>query len=1389
MVGIGASAGGIEACKELLSHLPPRTGLAVVIVQHLAPGHPSFLPDVLLRATSMPVTQVQQAVAVEPDHVYVIPPSTDLVLRDGRLDVEPLPAGASRPHRSIDFFFRSLAEARKSAAIGVVLSGTATDGTEGLKAIKAEGGITFAQDPRSAAFPDMPQNAIAAGGVDDVLAPAQIAAELARLAKHPYVRRAPRVEVESLPKEEQPVLERVCDLLRDRAGLDFSAYKPSTVRRRIDRRMTIARVENLDAYLELLRKDPAEVRALGEDLLIHVTGFFRDPEAFELLGRHVFPEILRHKGKSPTIRVWVPGCATGEEAYSIAIVLAELLGGELPGTTAQIFGSDVSELAIERARAGIYPESIAADVGESRLARFFTSAPGGYRVGKAVREMCVFVKHDVTRDPPFTRLDLVSCRNLLIYFGPELQQKTVPLFHYALNQPGFLLLGKSETIGGFGDLFALEDRGAKLYARKPAAIRLVPQLPRGAAPEPRPPPLRVGREAAPGTIDLPREADRLLQARYGPPAVVVNDAFDILCTRGHTGPYLELPPGETRLGLLSMAREGLLADLRIALHRAKKEDAPVRREGAHVQVNGRPQAVHLEVTPFRPPSARERYFLVVFQAAPAPAARGKKGEKGAPREPGGGALVAKLRQELAATKDYLQSAMEDHANTNEELAATNEELLSTNEELQSSNEELETAKEELQSSNEELTTVNDELQTRNVELSQAHNDILNLMASTHIPIVLVGTDGRIRRFTPKAAETMSLLPSDVGRPIHDLNPSVSVPDLDRWIAEVGRGGPSVKAEVRDRNGSWWRLELCAYETAERKLEGVVLSLVDIDAPKQVLAERERLLAEVRRERVLLESVLRQMPAGVLIAAAPSGELLLWNQRAEAIFGKPLKPGLRVWDTGVFDRLHPDGSPYALEQVPLARSLRAGEVVLQEQMVIRRGDGRPVTLLVSSAPIYGEGERISAAVAVLLDVSAEAAEAERSTREQRLLADAGSLLGELFDIEKTVQRVARLVVPAFADWCLVDLQEEGKPLRQVAAAHAEPEKEALAVRLARELPPDPELPHGVGRVLRTGEPEIYPEIADAGWIAQALGVTHPAILRHLGASSYLCVPLKARGIVFGALSLLRGEGQPRYDERALRQAKELGRRVSAAIDDAWLYRRAMEAISLRNEFFSIASHELKTPMSSLLLQVQILQRSAQTAERGRVEVQAKNLALIERQVRRLDELVNALLDVSHIASGRLALQPEACDLAEVVKETAARLEPDARRMASELTVHAEGPAKGRWDRLRIEQVVTNLLSNAVKYGAGKPIEVRVEADPRAARLVVRDHGIGIEAQDLSRIFLRFERAVSSRQFGGLGMGLYIARQIVDAHGGTLSVDSEPGKGSTFTVELPIQSRSP
>ena len=860
IVGIGASAGGLEAFTQLLGALPVDTGMAFVLVQHLAPQHESMLTALLSHATALAIQEARDGMRLEPNHVYVIPPNTNLAVLHGRLSLMPR-TEARGQHLPVDFFFRSLAADQKGRAIGVVLSGTASDGTEGLRAIKAEGGLTFSQDEKSAKYNGMPHSAIAAGVVDMVLPPEGIARELARLARHPYVALSSASRAEDPLPESDEDLNKVFILLRSARGVDFSFYKPTTLKRRIARRMMLHKIESLANYVRFLRQTPDEVDALYQDMLINVTSFFREPEVFEVLKKKIFPRLVKDRPARTPIRVWVPGCSTGEEAYSMAIALLEFLGTKGASVPVQVFATDISEPAIDKARAGIYPAGVAADVSAARLRRFFIQHDGGYQISKSVRDLCVFARQDVTKDPPFSKLDLISCRNLLIYLGPALQKRVIPTFHYALRPDGLLLLGGSETIGGFADLFALADRRHKLYQRKPAAHRMEFELPHHGEPGDT---AEANQTVTSGSVtgfDYQKEADRVVLGRYTPPGVVVNEHLDILQFRGHTGPYLEPASGTASLNLLKMAREGLLLELRGALTDARRHNAPARRAGVSVKANGGLLSVNIEVVPLHPtPGSRSGCFLVLFEevaALPPAEAKTRAGKSAKGRPAVQDKLVAQLRQELSATKEYLQSVILEHERTNEELQSANEEILSSNEELQSTNEEMETAKEELQSTNEELTTVNDELHTRNAELSQVNNDLVNLLNSVQIPIVILAGDLRIRRFTPLAERVLNLIPTDVGRPLSDLRPNIIVPEFERLITEVMDTLTPKDVEVQDREGRWHSLRIRPYRTLENKIDGVILALVDIDTVR-------RALSQARESREFAEAVVETVREPLLV---------------------------------------------------------------------------------------------------------------------------------------------------------------------------------------------------------------------------------------------------------------------------------------------------------------------------------------------------------------------------------------------------------------------------------------------------------------------------------------------------------------------------------------------
>lgn len=886
IVGIGASAGGLEACTALLKALPVNPGIAFVVVQHLDPHHESILHKLLSKATEMPVVQVEDQTAVEPDHVYVIPPKKDVTVRERTLRLPPRRLTAGR-HLPIDRFFVSLAKDQKSAAIGVVLSGTGSDGTVGLRAIKCEGGIAFAQDPKTAAYSGMPESALLAGCVDLVLPPEGIAQELVRLEKLPFAKRSA-----GMP-EAEPLLvgagdfQKILHLLRTATGVDFSLYKIGTIKRRVARRMVLHKIESLQGYGSYLERNAIEIAALYQDIFIHVTSFFREPETFTALQRRVLPKLLAKRPQSEPLRIWVPGCSTGEEAYSVAITLLEFLDKRESGTTIQIFGTDISEPAVDKARAGVYSEAAVAGVSAERLSRFFVRVGDSYQIGKPVRDRCVFARHDLGKDPPFSKLDLISCRNVLIYMSAALQERVLSFFHYALKPAGFLALGKSEALGSSAHLFVQENSKFKIYSRNPAAAVVRSSL--TPVDHARSPARPVTREFAGNAFDLEKAVERIIHQRYAPAALVVDAGLHVLHFEPNAGPYLAPARGTATLNLLRLVRQELALDLRTALHRAKKEEKPVRREGIRFSQDGGSKTINLEVIPIKGRLAKGTDFLVLIEDVPA-------GEATKPHPAKERGELAHLRQELASTKEHLQSIIESHEATNEALTVEHEEVLSANEELQSTNEELETAKEELQSSNEELTTLNDELQNRNGELGILTNDLSNLLVGVSIPVLIVGGDRRIRRFTPAAETVLNLIPTDVGRPISDIRPNIDVPDLDALISEVSVRATVVDRDVRGKDGRWYSLRMRPYKTAENKVDGVLMALMDIDVMKRGLDQARLSLDDAISERDLSARVL-EMSGALAVILDGTGRIAGFNHVCEEMSGYSSREveGRLFWD--------------------------------------------------------------------------------------------------------------------------------------------------------------------------------------------------------------------------------------------------------------------------------------------------------------------------------------------------------------------------------------------------------------------------------------------------------------------------------------------------------------
>ena len=835
VVGIGASAGGLEACQELLEALPADLGMAYVFLPHLDPVRESAFDEILARATHMPVKEVENGTRVEPNSVYVIPRNCEMTISEGILHIQDR-APLRSVHLTIDIFLRSLATELGKDSIGVILSGTASDGTLGIAAIKAEGGMTFAQD-RSAKYESMPASAIASGSVDLVLSPRGIARELTRIARHPHAS-SNAVDMRGASGDTREAqMERIFDLLRRSTRVDFSEYKPPTIRRRIARRMGLLNIEKLSEYVTLLQRDHDEINALYQDLLINVTSFFRDPDTFEALKELVYEEFLKRRESSMSpIRIWVPGCSTGEETYSHAISLMEFLNERGKDIPVQILGTDLSEAAIQIARSGLFKKTVEADVSADRLRRYFHRVDSGYQISKSIRDLCIFSTQNVFSDPPFSRIDLVSCRNVMIYLSQTLQRRVIPIFHYALKPDGFLLIGNSEGLLGSGpDLFERIDKKHKVYRKRSVPTPITFGFPLDMA-EPNPDhraPILAHKASEPQRlpIDLQREAERLLLARYAPPSVVINDLLEIVQTKGHTGPFLELPAGKASLNLLKMARPGLLSELHNAIDEARKSGTDAVRINVPVEDDGTTLLVNLRVTPFKTPVQEKSSFLISFEPADTrssatstdivePLSKDERTLKDK--------QVLQLRQEVAATKEYLQSIIEALESTNEELLSANEEIQSGNEELQSTNEELQTSKEELESANEELHTVSEEMQHRNELLTQLNNDLTNLLNSVNLPVVVVGPDLSVRYLTPQATATLGVTTSDIGRPITRLRLKIEVDNLEQMMLDVIAKQRTADYHVKDAEGKLCDLRLTPYRKSDNRIDGVVLGVLNFE---------------------------------------------------------------------------------------------------------------------------------------------------------------------------------------------------------------------------------------------------------------------------------------------------------------------------------------------------------------------------------------------------------------------------------------------------------------------------------------------------------------------------------------------------------------------------------
>ncbi|HET6889777.1 MAG TPA: chemotaxis protein CheB, partial [Pyrinomonadaceae bacterium] len=840
VVGLGASAGGIHALKEFFTRVPKDSGMAYVVILHMSPEHESRLAEILQVASPIPVEQVRQRIKVEPDHVYVIPPNQNLAMTDGHLALTDM-IGAEERRSPVDLFFRTLAESNEDRSVSVILSGTGADGSMGLKRIKEYGGVAFVQDPAEAEYQDMPRNAIATGMVDHVLPVAEIPAKIVSYKEHLSTVQNPKPQ--EVPSTDEEALMAIFTQLRKRTGHDFSNYKRATILRRIERRLGLCELRELSEYAQLLLKQPQEVQALMKDLLISVTNFFRDPESIESLKKNVIPKIFENKDPNDPIRVWVPGCATGEEVYSIAMLLSEYATDDRSDANFQIFATDLDREALQAAREGYYNDAEVADVSPERLRQFFTREAEGYRVLRDLRETILFSPHNLIKDPPFSHLDLVSCRNLLIYLNRTAQSRVLEVLHFALNPSGYLFLGASESIDGAGDLFSAIDREHHIFRSRPVPHRPFPLPKISFRPSPAPVTEREETQEEKRAMERLSYADlhqRLLE-QYGPPSVVVNEKYDIVHLSDRAGRYMQLTGGEPSHNLLKIVRRELRLELRTALYQAVHHRTNVEARGLRMGSDEGFQEVNILVRPvLRDEDASRGFILVLFEEGEASTAEDSRQIPIVSEQ-----LAGRLEEELIQSKGRLRATVEQYEIQQEELRASNEELQAMNEELRSAAEELETSKEELQSVNEELTTVNQELKIKIEELSQVNNNFTNLMNSTNIGTIFLDRALKIRQFTPSARETFNLIPSDIGRPLMDITTKLKSENLSEDINTVLTNLHTIEREVQTLDDQSFMMRLLPYRTLDERIDGVVITMVDV-------SERTRAREALRRASEELE---------------------------------------------------------------------------------------------------------------------------------------------------------------------------------------------------------------------------------------------------------------------------------------------------------------------------------------------------------------------------------------------------------------------------------------------------------------------------------------------------------------------------------------------------------
>ncbi|MEH3087143.1 MAG: PAS domain S-box protein [Xylophilus ampelinus] len=1366
VVGIGGSAGGVEAICAFLQGMPARSGLAFVVVMHLSPEHESMLAEVLQRCTPMRVVQVQESVRIEADTLYVIPPRKALNTFDGWLHLSDLPQ-ARRRHVAVDIFFRTLADTHGPHAAAIVLSGGDGDGAIGIKRVKERGGLTIAQDPEEAQVSGMPRAALATGMVDWTLPVAQMAERVLQ-----YYRMEVRLR---LPSEHGPVsaapsphaaadgdetaLKEVLALLRSRTGRDFSNYKRATIVRRIGRRMQVNNVPDLPAYLDCLRTRSGEAGALLQDLLISVTNFFRDTECFAALEAQI-PRLFEGKSGADTVRVWVAGCATGEEAYSIAMLFNEHARTLDAPPALQVFATDLDDNAIRIAREAIYPTTIQADVNEDRLRRFFVKEHRGFRVRRELRESVMFAVHDVLRDSPFSRIDLVSCRNLLIYLNREAQTRVLETFHFSLLPGGTLFLGSSESIEEGGQHYAVIDKKHRLFGQRhiPRAGLPVPmqsnmlaralEAQMAARSGPVVPNAAVMRPAADEPARLLEVGGRTLGwselhlkliQQLAPPSILVDAEHDILHMSASAGRFMQISGGEPTRNVLRLIHPALRIELRAALYQASNTGETARTAMPSLELGGETVRVQIEVRSMV--EAAPGLLLVLVDAAPASAEARAESAGAGWVQTGADLVTDQLDREMERLKSHLRDTVEQYEASTEELKASNEELQSMNEELRSATEELETSREELQSINEELTTVNHELKSKVDELGNANSDMQNLMDATAIPTVFLDRELRITRYTPSAITLFNLISSDIGRPLAHLHTQLDYTDLVEDAQSVLASLAPVERQVGGAAAQSYLARLRPYRTLDDRIAGVVLTFVDI-------SERVHGAEALRQSEERFSAIVNHAAVGV-VQAELDGRITFVNQHYARLLGYGAD---ELAGRSLLDLVHPEDLAQCREKM---QRLAAHREQFQLEKRCLRKDGSIVWLHDSVSYVADAAGRPTAAIVVCTDIS-ERKRAEAALREST--------------------EWLRLILENAVEYAIFSIDMERRITTWNSGAErllGYAEREILGQKVDLIFTPE-------DRAADAPRREVEGALREGRIIDDRLHQRKDG--NQFWASGAMMAMHDANGKTVGVVKILRDQSEQRASQQALEQSRvEL---LEALAGNERVRAELQMADEAKDRFLAVLSHELRNPLASISNAADVL-ASGHTAPREH----ERAVRIVERQSQVMKVLLDDLLDVSRLRLGRLVLHPQEVELAAVVDSALESVRPLVEAADHALAVRLpDAPVRLQADPVRLAQVISNLLNNAVKYTPrGGHIALTARLEAADVSILVEDDGIGMDPVQVESMFEMFSQSPEAIGRGGqgLGIGLALVRNIVELHGGRVHGESRgPGQGSRFTVVLPL-----